>query len=233
MILIMLHDFLLPWISIKQSVRAGNSENLDEMWKIAMPWFMATGKKLYRDLCIDVSYVNLAMVPSLRAVHRANRTYSHKGNEGSNVAYDHLRETRNADLKGFLSDGAKPADIDPCITILNGIGAVTKDVRGALGVDPEQGGETLREHAEDVDAVVARMRELLPACIHDAAPNPFGRGEPWRDVEKQHDAAEGVVRAHLGRADVAMYSDREWNRFKPKSRHENDDEDDESEDEGN
>ena len=70
-ILVVLHDFLLPWLSLRQSIRTGRSRNIDELWRVTMPWFMATNKHCYRDLCIDYIYVLVSMVPSLRAVHDA------------------------------------------------------------------------------------------------------------------------------------------------------------------
>lgn len=135
----------------------------------------------------------------------AHRTYSHQGHSGCNVAYDHLRETRNGDLKKYLADGAAPGEIDDAIRILNGINSVSPHLRAALGRVREQAGESLREHQEDIDHLVKMLKRALPREFDAEASNPFGSGEPWSKVERERGGVREAVKKHLSRADIEMY----------------------------
>ena len=74
----------------------------------------------------------------------------------------------------------------------------------------EQEGERVRERQEDIDSLVDALKAALPDSFADAAPSPFGPGEPWVKVQKEQQNVRGAVRHHLNKKNVAMYACPEW-----------------------
>lgn len=90
-----LYDFGLPWLEFRQAIRSNDSEKMDSMYALTLPWFIACGKTQYERICIDHTYLQMALNRSLAQVRAQRRTVSVLGNDGRNVAYDQANEFQN------------------------------------------------------------------------------------------------------------------------------------------
>lgn len=170
-----LRGYALPWLSFRQATRANLSDNMDMVWNLALPIFIATGKKLYATMCVDHAYVSLSLLPPIRELWRIHRSCSQRGNIGRRAPWDLVQEQGNNFIANGLPDGAKRGDIDPFIEIFNGVQSVRPKLEAALGVAGSSLGESDVE-VDDVERVVRVLNNLLPpeSFFEENTTNPFG-----------------------------------------------------------
>lgn len=220
-----LFEFGLPWLSLRQAIRANDSEKIDLSWQLALPLFRATGKHLYATLSMDTTYVLFAMLPSLRALWHENRTVA-GSHDGRNIAWDQAMEGMNGAVKPALFDGAKRHDIDPFITRLNGVRYVGKDLRRVLGIEDTVDEDSRATSGRDVAALLEALREALPPgqFFHASPTNPFWTTPPeaatatrsasrpagpsrtpWVKVEAAREDLGDFVWSHLQNTNFVMH----------------------------
>ena len=107
---------------------------------------------------------------------------------------------------------AKRSDIDPFITVLNGVRDVENKVRVALGVPHFDLDETSAIEKEDVAFLVAELKKKIPSetFFSDNPTNPFGSGTPWVDTHNQRPRLESYIKRHLSKTDCSMPSEADW-----------------------
>lgn len=206
-----LYEGALMWLAFRQSTRSNQGSNMDLIWQLSLPLFKATGKKLYASMCVDNTYVSESLLPSVRELWMEHRTCSQSGNPGRQIEWDRLQEIHNFIVKASLSDGAKRADIDPAIDILNGVHSVRTKVEVAFGV----GGSVLSEsevEQSDVELIVDVLRDLLPpkGFFEASETNPFGSASKFSSVEKERKNLETYILEHLSRPNFQLLHKEDW-----------------------
>ena len=186
-ILRFLFEFGLPWLGFRRSTREGDSGMMDSMYAVALPWFRATGKKLYARICIDFIWSKLSLNPMLWTIWAKYRTCSLNGFPGRDIAWDQANEFMNLHVKSM--DPKDPARIDSIIKMLNGLKGAEYNLREALGEERADPDEYSPVKAHHVQKVVDVLKEHLGATMDDLfgenrkKASPFGAGHrPWIQI---------------------------------------------------
>ena len=207
-ILRFLYEYGLPWLSLRQSIRGRRSANIDLMWRMWLPIFRACGKTLYSTLCVDTTYVSLALHPPLQKIWSQHQTCSLRGNPGRDMAWGQVQEEANNVFKNGLGDGANRSSIDLFITRYNGIRDAEAKMRGILGVPAREFDEDTVIEKADVEKIVAALKSKLPVneFFSELSTNPFGSGAPWENVEREKHTLRDYIVKNLNKPNFEMSS---------------------------
>lgn len=207
-----LFGFALPWLSLRQSIRARASRRVDAFWEQSLPMFLASKKKLYSQLVVDHTYVTMSLHDSFKRLWYLHRTCSQRGNRGRDVGWDQAMEQVNNLLKNGISDGAKRTSIDVFITWQNGIRDIEEKLKACLGVPIQDLDERSAVEEADVAFVVAELKKALPpdAFLSELAVSPFGSGEPWKVVASQRPLVAEYVTKHINKPDFELVPPADW-----------------------
>jgi hypothetical protein len=213
-----LFHFALPWLYLRRAVRGNESDPIDLMWELTLPWFRATNKYLYANMCVDVTWAFQAMSHPIRSIWRRHRTMSLSGNRGRNIAHDKNNEHMNNEVKTGLGAEVTRENIDPFILRLLGINAVAPALRRLLGIgsnDADDGAAPRMDMPEypgvlqsDVDHIVAKLKLKLGSSyvqLQATKSSVFARGSSGNPMTRVHDKATDIqdyVTAHYDRVEA-------------------------------
>ena len=200
-----LYDFGLPWLGFRNAIRGNNSVKMDSMYCICLDWYRVAGKYLYARICVDHIWITTNLKASFLQVWHRYRTVSKLGNAGRNIPRDQANEFENLELKQW--NPKDPSNIDPTLTMLNGLREIDEPMRSLFGVQRDPLREYTATKQNQVDAIVDILRTRLgtnprvflrPTRGQIKRNNPFGSGiRPWIRVEASRQTRNEYVRRQL------------------------------------
>ena len=128
-----LYEFGLPWLALRQAIRAGDAATINVMWRVAYHWFAVTGKTNYRIMSVMVTVITYLLVPELTIIWLLMRTASLSGHAGRNVAWDFVVERFNRTCKQALGTTVTRERLLNFLPVLNAFRHIWPRFRRSMG----------------------------------------------------------------------------------------------------
>jgi hypothetical protein len=177
-----LHDYAFLVLDFKQSVRAGESANLDELWSefFSLGHTGTANKTQYVPMSIMRVWWSEALSPQLAALYHSIRSIPMSLAEGRMVGWDFPCEDLNCELtQGVLN--ATEGRIDDAVARHSFTAHNYRQLRGAFGL-------LHAEWAHNMKDMDADVRKLVQWCLDSIGPT-------WQQATRQNAQSQlGITR---------------------------------------